>query len=337
MSDFNNQLNNIQSTINNIKNNELVNPLNKAFNVNNYLINRLNRINTISGVDITLKGDNIKLNGTLEIPNRLQIINNSLDDLIIKDNFNNSSCFKIDNLGRVGVNVNEDLDLSYNLFINGNLKVNGPIQSSNLINSLGVGNSIIQSGDLSNMTLSLSQNIQTSLINQQGQPLNINAQLLRCIDLSINTLNLNQLNNFTINNLNSFCSYPSQHPNAFFGGQQIIGFTNKSLVNFPALNSTNDLWCVVVIENPIIDYGSGLPIEFNIAYFDGFNWLVHPSSLAYSVSTNQIIDKLYIEGLVVSVNNECRLSVVARCDQSQLVNFNTQGIYLTAYPNLSLF
>lgn len=110
----------------------LTNPMIANLNMASYNINNVNTINAITGTTLTLNADpaqGITVSTKMTIPNHpLIIINNTADDsLQVHDNISDTSIFRIDNNGNVGIKSTPSATLAHALVVNGAVNVTGHI------------------------------------------------------------------------------------------------------------------------------------------------------------------------------------------------------------------
>ena len=110
----------------------LTNPMIANLNMATFNINNVNTINAVSGTTLTLNADSahgITVSTKLLIPNHpLIMTNNTADDsLQVGDNISDTSVFRIDHNGNVGIKSNPANTLGHALVVNGSANVTGHI------------------------------------------------------------------------------------------------------------------------------------------------------------------------------------------------------------------
>ena len=110
----------------------LTNPMIANLNMASYNINNVNTINAITGTTLTLNADSaqgITVSTKMTIPNHpLIITNNTADDsLQVHDNISDTSIFRIDNNGNVGIKSTSSATLGHALVVNGSANITGHI------------------------------------------------------------------------------------------------------------------------------------------------------------------------------------------------------------------
>ncbi len=101
-------------------------------NMASYNINNVNTINAVAGTTLILHADSsqgVVVNTKMTIPNHpLIITNNTADDsLQVHDNISDTSIFRVDHNGNVGIKSNPANTLGHALVVNGSANVTGHI------------------------------------------------------------------------------------------------------------------------------------------------------------------------------------------------------------------
>lgn len=190
---FGTRLNNLQIQVNNLAQTSLTNPLTAPLGCASYPINNATQLSATAGQNLNVNvsaGQNITLNGPVNIPNHpLTITNNTNNDsLIVTDQPGDTNVFRIDAFGNVGIRADPSITLPPGLSVNGPIACQS-IQSSNIVNSITAGNTSIQMGGTqSNRLVSLAPTIQVATIQStSSNPININ-NTINCGDISCGTL-----------------------------------------------------------------------------------------------------------------------------------------------------
>lgn len=102
----------------------LTNPMIANLNMASYNINNVNTINAVAGTTLILYADpaqGVVVNTKMTLPNHpLVITNNTSDDsLQVHDNISDTSIFRVDNNGNVGIKSNASATLGHTLVVNG--------------------------------------------------------------------------------------------------------------------------------------------------------------------------------------------------------------------------
>ena len=127
---FNLRLNNLQNEVNQIVVGTVTNPLTSALNCNSLAINNATAITATTGQNLSLNtsgANSITINGPVNIPNHpLTITNNTTgDSMVVSDTTGDTSVFRIDASGNVGVKVNTSTTLTNDFTVVGNTLVTG--------------------------------------------------------------------------------------------------------------------------------------------------------------------------------------------------------------------
>jgi len=124
------RLNNLQNEVDQLTVGTVTNPLTTPLNCNSLAINNATTITASTGQNLSLNtsGTNsVTINGPVNIPNHpLTITNNtSNDSMIVSDITGDTSVFRIDSSGNVGVKVNTSTTLTNDFTVSGNTLVTG--------------------------------------------------------------------------------------------------------------------------------------------------------------------------------------------------------------------
>ena len=176
---FATRLNNLQIQVNNLAQTSLTNPLTAPLGCASYPINNATQLSATAGQNLNVNvsgGQNITLNGAVNIPNHpLTITNNTNNDsLVVTDQPGDTNVFRIDAFGNVGILQDPSITLPTGLSVNGPITC-GNILSSNVINSITAGNTSIQMGGTqNNRTVSLAPTIQVDVAQSNNNNAEIN-------------------------------------------------------------------------------------------------------------------------------------------------------------------
>lgn len=176
---FGTRLNNLQIQVNNLAQTSLTNPLTAPLGCASYPINDATQLSATAGQNLNVNvsaGQNITLNGPVNIPNHpLTITNNTNNDsLIVTDQPGDTNVFRIDAFGNVGILQSPSITLPTGLSVNGPITC-GNILSSNVVNSITAGNPSIQMGGTQNNRLvSLAPTIQVDVAQSNNNNAEIN-------------------------------------------------------------------------------------------------------------------------------------------------------------------
>jgi hypothetical protein len=176
---FQTQLNNLKIQVAQLSAGSVTNPLTSALNVASYPLNNLTSLTGTSGQNLSLNtsnGNNVIVNSPLRIPNHPLIITNntSADSLTVSDSAGDTSLFRIDGSGNVGVKANPSVPLTSDFTVNGNTDLTGNllvggtitatnINAGNVVNNITAGTGIIKTGTSSNPTLSTNLTASTGI------------------------------------------------------------------------------------------------------------------------------------------------------------------------------
>lgn len=110
----------------------LTNPMIANLNMNSYNVNNVNTINAIAGTPLTLYADpaqGITVNTKMTIPNHpLVITNNTADDSFqVGDSIGDTTIFRVDANGNIGIKSNPSATLGHTLVVNGTGNFTGHI------------------------------------------------------------------------------------------------------------------------------------------------------------------------------------------------------------------
>ena len=144
------QYNNLTQVVKNLQTTALTNPMIAPLNMATYPINNTNNVNSQAGQSLTLTSPvSVVIPSPLTVNNTVSITNNTTNDsLIVNDSSPDTSAFRVDKDGNVGILVNPSTPLVNALTVNGNITAN------NLINSITAQTGITKTGTTSNPILS---------------------------------------------------------------------------------------------------------------------------------------------------------------------------------------
>jgi hypothetical protein len=134
---FNLRLNQIQEEVNQIVAGTVTNPLTSTLNCNSNNIVNATNITATTGQNLSLNtsgSNSVTINAPVSIPNHpLTITNNTTgDSMVVSDTTGDTSVFRIDASGNVGVKVNTATPLTADFTVTGNEVVTGNITCNQL-------------------------------------------------------------------------------------------------------------------------------------------------------------------------------------------------------------
>ena len=274
----------------------LTNPMIANLNMATYNINNVNTINAVAGNTLILHADSsqgIVVNTKMSIPNHpLVITNNTADDSIqIHDNISDTSIFRVDNNGNVGIKSTSSATLGHALVVNGSANITGHINvptlpagtndtqvaTSAFVQTAITGvktvrNNAIQSYSFSGPSLVLSNS--TPVRNVFTIPLNASFNGCNVFTFYIRTLTVISTTNST---MLQFRFYPSRtSTNTLTTTEGAMYFTVYNVPNTSTINSSpNIIWNWVpasgLISNTLymnIDASLLLPDEISVSNVD---------------------------------------------------------------------
>jgi hypothetical protein len=163
------RLNNLYQVVQNIQTTALTNPMVANLNMASYSVNNATSVNAPASTPITLNADpaqGVVINTKVSIPNHtLMITNNTLNDsFVVKDSNGDTSVFRVDNVGSVGVKVDPATPLTTDFTVNGTANITGnltaqsitapTINGGSVISNITAGTGIVKSGTSTNPTIS---------------------------------------------------------------------------------------------------------------------------------------------------------------------------------------
>jgi hypothetical protein len=337
------RLNNIQQEVNTIINMGLTNPLESSLDASGFEIFNISNLTGTSGAPLNLNaGVNqpINLNAPVNIPNHtLEITNNTASDCLqVLDSIGDTTIFRIDQNGSVGINVAPSLfSLSDALVVNGNIKCLA-IDASNIIQNLNAGNSITLAGTINNRIIGLNNNINVNSISATGSTLNLNSNL-SALDISCGTLYYTNLQPAIDNSFN-FISFVGGYngalnylPNRFIGAIYTLNnstYTNCGSYIVSGSVSVAQQWVKVRILNPISSILA--PVTFTITYWNGSAWIQHPSAVGWTQTVPGVVPFIEMQGLVLPFSTGLYIGIGVIGSQAiQSVTLNNSDIYYSAY------
>lgn len=171
---FQTQLNNLKIQVAQLSAGSVTNPLTSALNCASYPLNNATTLSAATGQNLNLNtsvGNSIIVNAPLSIPNHPLVITNntSADSIVVSDSGSDTSVFRVDASGNVGIKANPSVPLAYDLTVNGNTLISGDLSAnniqctsitapnvyaSNVVNNITAGTGLIKTGTSTNPTLS---------------------------------------------------------------------------------------------------------------------------------------------------------------------------------------
>ena len=170
---FQTQLNNLKIQVAQLSAGSVTNPLTSALNCASYPLNNATTLSAATGQNLNLNtsvGNSIIVNAPLSIPNHPLVITNntSADSIVVSDSGSDTSVFRVDASGNVGIKANPSVPLAYDLTVNGNTLISGDLSAnniqctsitapnvyaSNVVNNITAGTGLIKTGTSTNPTL----------------------------------------------------------------------------------------------------------------------------------------------------------------------------------------
>jgi hypothetical protein len=171
---FQTQLNNLKIQVAQLSAGSVTNPLTSALNCASYPLNNATTLTATAGQNLSLNtsvGRSVIVNAPLSIPNHPLIITNNTasDSIVISDSNPDTSTFRIDASGNVGIKADPTIPLAYDLTVNGNTNITGDLSAnnivcnsitaptviaSNVVNNITAGTGLVKTGTSTNPTLS---------------------------------------------------------------------------------------------------------------------------------------------------------------------------------------
>lgn len=153
---FQTQLNNLKIQVAQLSAGSVTNPLTSALNCSSYPINNATNLSALSGQNLNLNasvGNSVIVNAPLSIPNHPLVITNNTtsDSIIISDSNPDTSTFRIDASGNVGIKSNPSVPLTTDLTVNGSTLMTGDLSANNITCASLTAPSIIASNVVNNI------------------------------------------------------------------------------------------------------------------------------------------------------------------------------------------